>query len=115
MAAMTGLVRSRITKPAKPPRFVCRSAALPRADGLQIGAGREHRTLVREDAHPRVVVVLELIDGGLHPSRDVAVDGVAGLGTVEREERDVPLQFVIDHGAQPYVAVASPRQPVGIG
>ena len=49
------------------------------------------------------------------PSRDVAVHGVAGLGTVERQERDMPLQFVVDHGAQPYVAVPSPRQPGGLG
>ena len=115
IAAMTGFVRSRCTKPANPPRFVCRSACLSGADGLQIGAGGEHRAFVSEDADPCVVVVLELIDRGLHAPRDITVHGVAGLGTVQSQEGDVPLQLVVDHEAQPYVAVASRRQPAGVG
>ena len=98
MAAMTGLVRSRLTKPANPPRLVCRSAAWPELMALRSApAENTGPSWVRIPTHASVAL-LELVDGGFHPSGDVAVDGVASLGAVEREERDVTLQFVIDHG-----------------
>ena len=58
-AAITGLVRSRWTKPANPPRFVDRRARVAGVDLLEVGAGAEHRRLPGEDADPDRVVGLE--------------------------------------------------------
>jgi hypothetical protein len=44
-----------------------------------------------EDADPHVVVGLELVDGRLEAVGEVGVDRVAGLRTVERDERDAPV------------------------
>ncbi len=49
-----------------------------------------------DDADPDVVVVLHLVDGGLHRLGDVTVDGVAGVGTIEGDERDALAGFVGD-------------------
>src|SRR5207248_4510314 len=67
-------------------------------DRLQVGAGGEDRTGVSDDSDPRFVVLFETIDRGLHPLRDIAVDGVAGFWTVERDDQHPPLELVVDHG-----------------
>ena len=71
-------------------------------DRLQVGAGTEHRVGLAfgvglEHADPHIVVGLHLVDGRLHALGDVAVDGVARLGTVERDERDAPADLVLDN------------------
>ena len=100
-AAMIGLVRSRCAMPAKPPRLVCSAPAWPRRDRLEVGPGREDGSVAGEDADPRVVVLLELVDRRLHPVGDVAVDRVAGLGPTDGDEGDVVLELVVDcHGGR---------------
>ena len=98
-AAMSGLVRGRATSPPKPPRFGLEVAGLALVDRLQVGAGAEHVALGGEHTQPDLGVLLELIERGFHAPRDVAVDGVLLLGTVDLEDADTPADFVVDHGA----------------
>src|SRR4051812_38178500 len=66
-------------------------------DHLEVGAGAEHRPLLPlgvggEDPDPEVVVVLEPVDGGFEAGRDCTVDGVARLGSIQRDHRHVRRQ-----------------------
>ena len=107
-AAMIGLVRSRWTMPPKPPRSVCEAGGVAGVDLLEVGAGAEHRRLAREDADPDAVVGLDLVDRVLDALGDGAVDGVAGLGPVDLDDRErSPLLEVDGHGVHP-----SHRAPV---
>jgi hypothetical protein len=62
---------------------------LARVDGLEVGAGAEHRPGASEDADPEVVGRLDAVDGGLDALGDVGVDGVAGLGAVDGDDGEV--------------------------
>ena len=102
-AAIIGLVRSRVVMPPKPPGLWSSVAGVAGVDRLEVGAGAEDVALLGpgagEDAHPDLVVGLELVDGRLDALGDLAVHGVAGLGTVDRDDGDVPGEFVVDgHG-----------------
>jgi hypothetical protein len=44
---------------------------------------------VGEHDNPDAVVAVGEVDRGLQTLRDIAVDGVAGLGPVERDDQDV--------------------------
>ena len=68
-------------------------AGVPVVDLLQVGAGAKMNTAggAGEDADPDLVVLLELVDGRLDALGDVAVDGVAGLGTVDGDDGDVAV------------------------
>ncbi len=70
-------------------------------DGLEIGARTEHRAGTGDDADPDVVVRFDVVDGGFDPLRNVAVDRVAGLGSVDGDEADVVGNRVVDHGSRP--------------
>ena len=100
---MTAWLRSRVAKPPNPPRFGGEARGVAGVDRLEVGAGAEDVALLGagagEDADPDLVVLLELVDGRLDALGDVAVDGVAGLGAVDRDDGDVALEFVVDdHG-----------------
>ena len=98
-ATITGLLALAVDEPGEAAALGVERAGLPGVDRLEVGAGAEHRPLLAlgvggEDADPHLGVVLELIDRRLDAGGDIAVDGVARLGTVERDEADAAAGFV---------------------
>jgi hypothetical protein len=74
--------------------------ALSRVDRLQIRTGAEDRPVLTfgvrcDDADPDLVVFLEAVDDRLHRGRDLAVHGVASLGTVQSDDAHAPLHLVL--------------------
>src|SRR5690606_25590888 len=71
-----------------------------RVDRLQVGAGAEDRAFLPfgvggEDADPHLGIGIESVDGRLESGGDVAVDGVARLRTVQRDDRDATTGLVL--------------------
>ena len=74
-----------------------RAAAAGR-DLLEVGAGAEGvRARAGQHHDPGVLVGLCRVDRGLEAGRDRAVDGVAGLGPVDGDDRDVAGEFLDAH------------------
>jgi hypothetical protein len=93
---MMGLVRSRVAIPANPPRAVARVPARPALISLRSAPAQEDRRHAGEDPEPQGVVGFELVDGFLDTVGHVAVDGVAGFGTVDRDDGHVAFGGVLD-------------------
>ena len=75
-------------------------------DRLEIRPGAEHWALLplgvgRQDSDPDIGIVLHPIDGRLEALGDIAVHGVAGLGSVQGDGRDATLTGVLDDLAHP--------------
>src|SRR5918998_1169253 len=86
--------------------FGLQRAGVAGVDLLEIGARAEHGGLTGEDAHPDAVVGLDLVDGVLDALGDGAVDGVAGFGTVDLDDRErSPLLEFDSHGATLVIAL----------
>jgi hypothetical protein len=60
---------------------------------LQIGAGREHLIAAAEHANPEVVVVVELVEGGVDGGRHLRVDGVTFLHPLHGHHQDAVAAF----------------------
>ena len=101
-AAMIGLVRSRWTMPAKPPRWVASPPALPALISLRSApAQNTGGSPVRIPTQMRVVG-LDLVDGLLDALGDGAVHRVAGLRAVDLDDRERSTLLEVDgHGRHP--------------
>ena len=88
-AAMIGLVRCRATNPAKPPRSCGADPCRPLWISLRSApAQNTGGVAVSTPTHKRWVV-LDPIDRRLESLRDVGVDRVARLGSIDRDNSDV--------------------------
>ena len=98
-AAMIGLGNCRWVMPANPPVPPMMAPPSPEAKALRSMPAEKAlspapvRTTTAQPASR-----LELVEGGRHPHADVAVDGVAGLGPVDREDLDVSSSLAFDCG-----------------
>ena len=81
---------------------------LARDEGLEVHAGAEAAARAGEDADGERVVAVELVQRGGDPLRHRAVDGVAGLGTVDRDDEDRVAALGQDGGHAPQ-PTAGPR------
>src|SRR5262249_23440621 len=63
---------------------------------LEVGSGGEHRSAAGDDDRPDLFVGLELVERALDAPRHVAVHGVAGLGTVDREDLDLAAALPLE-------------------
>ena len=112
-AAITGLVALALHEAAEPAALRRQARRVAGVDRLEVGAGAEDVALLRpgagEDADPDLVVLLESVDRRLDALGHIAVDRVAGLRSVDRDDGDVPLEFVVDdHGGARYRQRAVP-------
>ena len=100
-AAMIGLGKSRVTMPAKPPLPRAMSFASPCGDDLEVGAGREHLAPPGQHDRAQRGVGFDLVEQRGHRLAHLGADRVAGLGPVQRDERDVlaPFEFDDCHGS----------------
>ena len=64
----------------------------------QVHPGAERRAVAREDGDAEVVVAVERSPRVVEPAHHLAVDGVALLGSVERDEEDVTVLLDEDGG-----------------
>ena len=75
--------------------------SLARVDRLQVSSGTEDRALLTgrvglQHADPDVLVSFHLVDGCFDAGCDVAVHGVACVGTIEGDNSDFAVDFVGD-------------------
>ena len=65
-------------------------------DGLEVGASAEGRSVGGEYRRPCPGVLLEAVDGLFEGLGQLLVDGVAGLGSVEADDRRASVVLVLD-------------------
>src|SRR5262249_16256191 len=65
-------------------------------DHLEVGTGREDGSTAGDDDGPDLVVGFDVVEGAFDAPGDVAVDGVAGFGPVDREDLDPTSSFPLD-------------------
>ena len=106
-AAMSGFVRSRWVRPAKPPRLVMIPLGPSGLERLEVGAGAEHGGNAGDDRDPHVGVGLEGVDRFLDAARGLRVDRVARLGPIDGDHRGVPAHLVVQHGGDGSSSLAS--------
>ena len=98
---------------------------VPRVRVVHVGSGAENTAAAPQDHHLDVVVGGKILEERAHPSPHRRVAGVAPLGVVERDPRDVgsvvtfePHPFVglgVAHGEAQYVRHIGAAPRVGKG
>src|SRR5262249_37183804 len=91
-----GLGASALRGAAEPAPLRHQLEAATGCDQLEVGTGREDGSTAGDDDGPDLVVGFDVVEGTFDAPGDVAVDGVAGFGPVDREDLDPTSSFPLD-------------------